>query len=417
MHTGGRIAFGFCRWLLRLFGVELAGQPQRRDGRGRFATAAAASRPAYPPDLTELATALLEHLGVSPKMYKEATSLTLPDDLDGLPDIERTLRHWVLRNMERWIEGKSRSPGVVFSVLERTWALDRLRYAVQLSHAKAQAAALPPKPKVRADQWVALYTPRAEPMNESGGTGPRAGLGFSGSYVAEPLPRAQGAFNAASRQPRGAVPPNISFSETSSHHGGTDAATTEMASDPSAISPQPLAIAPQPAYITAPRYDPDYDVVAGLPRKTKDALCPAGYRRGFGNDTLGAAENYLARNKAEFGSVWSHAYVPCRVYEDYDSRGRSYFVAQAAFDLLAEQSKARLDAACTVIPNDTEDADTPVGTPVRASAVGPDVRKAAVEQSATDALQLSQWTEQPEPSHPNLCDLGASVVESPTRRA
>ena len=366
---------------LRGQSLRLAHEPPR-DRRGRF-------RAATEPPLGTPVDEFLAEVGISRRMLKAAPPFEPPEDIRNIEDMQLRLRHYVLHNLDPWIRGRLCSPGMVFSVLERTFAIDRLQYARQLSHAQAQAASQPRPPKVRADQWVAAYVPsRTATMNQSGGTGAPAGQGFSGSYVEKPLLPGQGLFNAESRQPRGAVPPNISPTESSSSSADSTVSPTFTSdfptlrlsdSSPSAVSHQPLAITPDPHYIIATKYDPDYDVVAGLPKKTKDALCPADYWQGFGNDPQAAEENYYARNKVEFREAWQFAKVPCRVLEMFDSKDRKYYVARAAFDLLREQNEARMREACTVAEDET-------------GATGPAAQPRATRVASCARPSETQWS-------------------------
>ena len=80
------------------------------------------------------------------------------------------------------------------------------------------------------------------------------------------------------------------------------------------------------------KYDPDYDVVGGLPKIVKNALCPAGYLQGFGNDPQAARENYELRNRGLLRDDYAMFGQPnCQVFQRFDKHDRPYYVAMADF--------------------------------------------------------------------------------------
>ena len=310
MDIVASLALRLARWWLRLFGLELAAQPVARDRRGRFTAARVGAGPpdrgGYPADLSDLAAALLDHLGVSPKMYKEATGLTLPDDIEDTAAFALSLRHWVAHNMERWVEGKNRSPGVVFSVLERTFALDRLKFARNAAHARENAPTV--RSAVKGNTYTAYYYPPVQAAASQDGA--RA---FCPPAVQPPAPP-------ATEPP---VPPSLDTPNVR-----PDDSVAEGNSQPELTAGRMPALRGMEP-VSVPKYDPHLDIAGKLPKAIRNQRCPGGYLRGFGNDPQQARESYEARNRADLGSAYGTFALPCKVYEAFDDKQQRYYFAQA----------------------------------------------------------------------------------------
>ncbi|MDQ3024749.1 MAG: hypothetical protein M3R04_10310, partial [bacterium] len=86
---------------------------------------------------------LLADIGVTPRMLKAATPLTLEPDPDDIEAMQRELRRWILGNIDTWVGGRDCSLWSAFSALKDTFALDYRVQALALRQTVADASLRP----------------------------------------------------------------------------------------------------------------------------------------------------------------------------------------------------------------------------------------------------------------------------------